>query len=134
MKIIKRSSHETVTTYFLDFYYAGEAGRGGSGFSFECDERGTVKVTPDSCAEISYLACLNGEVAGVKVERQPIRKHERDYRVPAVGECNHCGAEVVLGGFTNTCDCGVDYNSAGQELASREQWGEETGEHWTECY
>jgi len=40
----------------------------------------------------------------------------------------HCGAEVVCEGFTNTCDCGADYNFAGQLLASRSQWGEETGE------
>ena len=46
----------------------------------------------------------------------------------AVGACNGCGSEVVLSGFTNTCDCGKDYNMSGQELAPREQWGEETGE------
>jgi len=39
-----------------------------------------------------------------------------------------CGEEVLLMGFTNTCDCGRDYNMSGQLLASREQWGEETGE------
>ncbi|GAH70438.1 unnamed protein product [marine sediment metagenome] len=35
-------------------------------------------------------------------------------------------------GFTNTCECGADYNSAGQLLASRSQWGEETGESLTD--
>jgi len=40
----------------------------------------------------------------------------------------HCGREVVCEGFTNTCDCGADYNFAGQLLANRSQWGEETGE------
>lgn len=45
-----------------------------------------------------------------------------------VGACNHCDCEVELTGFTNTCECGTDYNGAGQELAPREQWGEETGE------
>lgn len=39
-----------------------------------------------------------------------------------------CGRELETPGFTNTCDCGADYNWAGQELAPREQWGEETGE------
>lgn len=47
---------------------------------------------------------------------------------PTVGECV-CGARVELSGFTNACDCGRDYNSFGQELAPRECWGEETGEH-----
>lgn len=35
---------------------------------------------------------------------------------------------VTLQGFTNTCDCGADYNGSGQRLAPRSQWGEETGE------
>lgn len=47
---------------------------------------------------------------------------------PVIGLCC-CGREVELTGFTNTCDCGRDYNSGGTLLASREQWGEETGEH-----
>ena len=45
-----------------------------------------------------------------------------------------CGAEIVCYDFTNTCDCGNDYNFAGQLLASREQWGEETGEDISDCY
>jgi len=44
-----------------------------------------------------------------------------------VGRCL-CGREVELLFFTNTCECGRDYNMLGQLLASREQWGEETGE------
>lgn len=42
-------------------------------------------------------------------------------------ECD-CGEEIVCSGFTNSCICGADYNWAGQRLASRSQWGEETGE------
>ena len=59
---------------------------------------------------------------------------QRDHKkgIPRVGLCP-CGEEIELEGFTNTCDCGRDYNWAGQELAPREQWGEDTGEHWTEC-
>lgn len=53
----------------------------------------------------------------------------RTYWHPAIGQCD-CGAQVELAHFTNTCDrCGADYNSSGQRLASREFWGEETGEH-----
>jgi len=47
---------------------------------------------------------------------------------PAVGECDECGEEVYLTGFTNTCECGADYNMSGQRLAPRSQWGEETSE------
>ena len=39
-----------------------------------------------------------------------------------------CGRLVECRNFTNTCECGADYNFAGQQLAPREQWGEETGE------
>jgi len=45
-----------------------------------------------------------------------------------------CGEEIECTSFTNTCDCGNDYNFAGQLLAPREQWGEETGEDWHDCY
>jgi hypothetical protein len=42
-----------------------------------------------------------------------------------------CGALVTCSGFTTTCDqCGVDYNWNGDRLASRSQWGEETGESY----
>ena len=55
------------------------------------------------------------------------RNHETGEQ--AMGPCDVCGHEVVLSGFTCTCDyCGADYNSSGQRLAPREQWGEETGE------
>lgn len=40
-----------------------------------------------------------------------------------------CGREIALYGFTNTCECGLEFNSSGYRLAPREQWGEETGEH-----
>lgn len=39
-----------------------------------------------------------------------------------------CGEELECHGFTNTCICGRDYNWAGQLLAPRSHWGEETGE------
>lgn len=48
-------------------------------------------------------------------------------------KCN-CGRMVDCSNFTNTCPCGRDFNFSGTELAPRDQWGEETGEHWTECY
>lgn len=43
-----------------------------------------------------------------------------------------CGKEVVCSNFTNTCYCGADYNFSGTRLAPRSQWGEETGEHWSD--
>jgi hypothetical protein len=52
---------------------------------------------------------------------------------PLVIRCR-CGQPLEVPHFTNTCRCGADYNWAGQELAPRYQWGEETGEHWSDCY
>lgn len=47
----------------------------------------------------------------------------------------HCEEKIECINFTNTCDnCGADYNFDGILLASRSQWGEETGEDWWECY
>ena len=54
------------------------------------------------------------------------------HKVSAQIKC--CDKWLSLGKFTNTCgECEADYNGSGQLLASRRLWGEETGEHWTEC-
>lgn len=46
-----------------------------------------------------------------------------------------CGDELVCKNNTNTCDhCNADYNMSGDLLAPRAQWGEETGEHWSQIY
>lgn len=40
-----------------------------------------------------------------------------------------CGCELTLySGWANGCDCGLEYNGSGQQLAPRRFWGEETGE------
>jgi hypothetical protein len=45
-----------------------------------------------------------------------------------------CGVEFECSANTNTCQhCGADYNGFGQGLAPRHLWGEETGEHPSEC-
>jgi hypothetical protein len=45
-------------------------------------------------------------------------------------EVKCCGHWMDSSGFTNTCEhCDSDYNWAGDLLADRSQWGEETGEH-----
>jgi len=51
-------------------------------------------------------------------------------------EVKCCGTWLnVSNRFTTTCDsCEADYNQSGHRLAPRSQWGEETGEHWSECY
>jgi hypothetical protein len=49
-------------------------------------------------------------------------------------EIRCCGEWLSCERFTTTCcHCAADYGMSGARLAPREQWGEETGEHWTEC-
>ena len=128
MKIIRESRVIESVEYHLSFIWADMPG---AGFSFKCDKNGKVDeaaMQPEALA--NYRQCLDGTH---KVIAEGLQRQEFSYREPRVGECS-CGLEVELANFTNTCECGIDYNTAGQRLAAREQWGEETGEHWTECY
>ena len=76
----------------------------------------------------NYRNCTQGATSdGTVIEDGGVECREHSWREAAVGRCG-CGLDVTLSGFTNTCDCGRDYNSAGQMLAPREQWGEDTGE------
>lgn len=47
-------------------------------------------------------------------------------------KCNCCDTPIeIVSSWANECpnpDCGVEYNSAGQQLRDRKFWGEETGE------
>jgi len=124
MRIIKKSQFITSVEYSLDFRW-GDCPS--AGFGFPCDEHSNVDVASLApAAQENYRDCVSGKKEGVSYAG--VRKWEHTYREPAIGRCN-CGNEVWLAGFTNTCDgCGADYNSAGQRLAPREQWGEETGE------
>jgi hypothetical protein len=62
-----------------------------------------------------------------------ITKKERiGGRVYSYAKC-HCGADIILEGFTNQCDkCERQYNWHGMPLAPERMWGEETGEHWAD--
>lgn len=128
MKIISPSRFDDHVDYFLHF---DRLDSGSGGFSFPCDAAGNVdagKLFP--AGRDNYQACLAGTNGTKRVGVVPCESHNR---IPAVGECP-CGAQVELAGFTNTCTCGRDFNGSGQELAPREQWGEETGETWHDCY
>lgn len=136
MKIIRQRQRHEEECHRLSFDYEGERG---CGFSFDCDKDGKVdedKLKADKpLAWESYQACLKGEiVAGdppktYKIQPGYVDSWTHRWTEHAIGLCNHCNEEVVLSGFTNTCDrCGTDYNGSGQELAPRSQWGEETGE------
>jgi len=96
-------------------------------YLFDCDRNGRIdesQLTHRSFENLRQCreACKRGEM------NWEILDATKSYVEPAVGRCV-CGEEVMLSGFTNTCDCGRDYDSSGVLLAPRSQWGEETGEH-----
>lgn len=151
MKIKSQRTTTYTETYSLTFEYIGS---NGSGCAFDCDKEGKVDLSKlHPCAILTYTEAKFGQVTrrenvqyrvGADGEYEPIpgtgemvtrevSKGEvityiNRQIVPAVGECDCCGRDVHLYGFTNTCECGADYNMSGQMLAPREQWGEETGE------
>lgn len=124
MQIIEESRIEEFEQYSLEFEWVHSPG---AGYSFPCDERGNLDW--GNIPMESLCRCILDD----RLLYRGIRCERWSYQHPAVGRCE-CGREVELGSFTNTCECGRDYNSAGQLLAPRCQWGEETGEHWSECY
>lgn len=62
-----------------------------------------------------------------------VKEWEERYKGYTIVHCT-CGRKVECHNFTNTCDCGNDFNWNGDLLADRSQWGEETGERWSDCY
>ena len=119
MKIIRHREYKLIVNYTLMF----------KNYHFGCDENGIVDES-----KLEPLALENYRKCVASGETPEFDEYEHGYSEPAIGKCS-CGEEVVLANFTNTCDgCGADYNSSGQMLACRSQWGEETGEHWTDCY
>ena len=124
MRIIKQSSHEDIVSYSLDF---GVMQRGQLSLraGFECDANGNVFPLEHQAAKDNLARCLAGLDDMLPMG---VSKRSHSYYEPAIGECIVCQRHVTLGGFTNTCECGADYNSSGQALAHRSQWGEETGE------
>ncbi|QHW35716.1 hypothetical protein GZH47_33015 (plasmid) [Paenibacillus rhizovicinus] len=53
-------------------------------------------------------------------------------RIVRTIDCRYCEENKVVlsSSWANKCKCGVEYNGAGQALAPRWQWGEETGERF----
>lgn len=123
MEIISRGGIRECRSYSYNYEWRDMPG---AGFAFDCDEEGRINeagLAPEALENLDK--CRNGTF---DVVDQGIRVYEWTYREPSWGRCC-CGEEVALEGFTNTCRrCGRDYNSAGQELAPRSQWGWDTGE------
>lgn len=123
MELLRKAQRITTTSFDLVFISPSEMY---SGYAFPCTEQGEVLPLPEVATE-NYIKCLKGEHDVLSGE---VRKSEHSYTECAIGKCL-CGLKVMLSAFTNECDkCGRDYNMAGQLLAPRSQWGEETGEQW----
>ena len=120
MKIISESRIEECERHYHNFMWASDPA---SGFAFNCDANGVV-IPRNAAALDNYRKCIDGTYAVID---RGVHTISWSYRVAAVGLCE-CGREVELDGFTCSCECGAEYNSSGQLLAPREQWGEETGE------
>jgi hypothetical protein len=148
MRIIEPRRFNHVTEYRLCFEHTDCRG---AGFSFDCDASGKVDESSlTDCARKNYHACLSGSVRlikGAKLDHEycvikgtgkvvdspvinmGVQSFPSSYTVAAIGECNHCKARVELRCFTNTCECGADYNGSGQELCAREFWTGGTDEN-----
>jgi hypothetical protein len=104
------------------FHFQRKGYEGFCGQSFECDAQGNVKDPQNSF----YLDALTR--VGTEYEKPYVHTYEVKHTEPGIIRCEGCNHKVALWGFTNTCECGRDYNMSGSLLAPRSQWGEETGE------
>lgn len=125
LRIIRDREHREDISHELVF--ASKVHRG-CAYAFACNEAGEVLT-----AQLQPLAVLNLEKARTSPDYYPARVRilRHRYTIPAAGICE-CGATVELDGWTNTCECGRDYDSGGGLLAPRYCWGEETGEHYAD--
>lgn len=117
--ITKPRTHVDAVAYSRSFEWRDMPG---AGFGFDCDANGVIAPLNPVAAE-SLRKCLSGEN---DVIDRGIEERRWTYTIPAEGRCV-CGRTVALDGDTD-CDCGRIYNGAGQELAPRHMWGDDTGE------
>jgi len=129
MQIIRERKRMSAEYYTHEFVWRHDRN---AGFSFPCDENGKLPDDLNPAALENYKSCIDGTYDVINLG---IRRNVHRWTQPAIGICERCGEEVYLDSFTNTCErCGADYDINGNMLAQRSQWGEETGEHWSECY
>lgn len=122
-RFIQHSERVTEVSYAMFFQISDS--EPGHGYAFECTEAGELLPFTCDAAKASYARVI---ASPDKFVPKGIDRREHRYNVPSVILCDRCDREVILDGFTNTCDCGADYSMSGQILAPRSQWAEEAGE------
>lgn len=127
IKIVSHKRRVEEIDYFIFYEYAEELD---AGFMFPCNREGEINFNELSKeALVNYEKCENGEY---EVVYQGLQRSINKYWEDAVGECS-CGALVTLASNSNQCEkCRTWYNFAGQQLTDPKEWGEETGEHWSD--
>ncbi len=121
IKIIKERTPETITEYYIEFFYKDDPT---AGFCFPATSHGEPdfsRMIPEAIA--NYKACLTDE----RLTEGEFTKSEHTYMNPAVGKCI-CGAEVILDSDYQgavSCECGRWYNLFGQSLKDPEYWEED---------
>jgi len=127
IKIISHGRRVEDIEYYIFYEWAEELG---SGFMFPCNQDGDINFNGmEQVALDNYEKCENGEY---EVVYQGMQRSVNRYWEPAIGKCS-CGKEVVLESNTNQCEsCRSYYNMIGQQLSDPREWGEETGEHYTD--
>ncbi len=115
---VKRRTYVDRTKWYREF---ARAGAKSACLAFPSDADGTP-LTEAHRARVAEL------VIDPAYEDLGVDERSWSYADPAVIRCDCCGEHVELHGFTNSCECGADYNMSGDMLAPRSQWGEETGE------
>lgn len=124
MRIIEKSQTITSVSYTRSFTLKDVAG---AGYGFDCDANGVVSKDLVPEAKKNFKSCTEGELSS-RVIDEGVKSFTNRYTTDPVGLCDVCNKRVVLSCFANTCDCGAEYNTAGQRLSDRSFWGEETGE------
>ena len=108
MEIITQREAKTEKHHNRDFA-TGE----GSGYSFPCSKEGVIATPEHPEGRENLRKCLAGEL---DVEDEGVVSWTNHWTESAVGKCS-CGREVVLSDpLDNSCDCGLCYNSGGQQV------------------
>lgn len=123
MKIIQKADTIEEVQYQWTFQRIGATE--GTGYGFTTDEDGDLLPLEDAAVDSLDYVLAHPE----EYENRGLRRDVWMRKQYMQGICDVCGEIVELSGFTNPCECGIDYNFAGQRLGPRQNWGEETGEH-----